>query len=357
MKAPASAPAEMNPIGVIAALKSEADGYLSTGVSWLLEGNREERMKPLLHAYLSSTASAAYGDSTGAQYAEQNETLINNLPLAAQLEEETCTAAWQADAETAFKLHCHLIKRLTISVDLAADHMPTIGLDSPTGAVKLGGWMYPYQVINVPAVRFAKPEQDRCIFAMKSAQFKSLGGSSGDALLASVLVKASNAFNRVVTCLEVHVLFHWNDHSFFTYHQDGVGDVAFIVNLSNCTSSMHVAGATKPAEMSGPGSARFFPTKLFHRSDVAPRRCVKVVFFLNLGDSLQVESNDASEPGEVAPVVEFVGEKTKEEANTSTAAASFDASSSGDAASAPATEPEVKAEKPEVPKFTKRPPR
>ena len=182
---------------------------------------------------------------------------------------------------------------------------------------------------------------------MKSAQFKSLGGSSGETLLASVLAKASSTFGRVVTSPEVHVLFHWNDHSFFTYHQDGVGDWAFIVNLLNCTSSMHVAGATKPAEMSGPGSARFFPTKLFHRSDVAPRRCVEVLFFLNFGELLEVKDTDAVEPGEVAPEVG----SNRNKASTSTAAMSVDLSSSGETpsegAEPPATEAVVKAEKSE----------
>lgn len=319
MKAPTSEPSEMNVIGVISLLKSEADGYLTTGIHWLLESNSEERMKPLTHAYLSSTASATYLDTTGAEFATQNETLLNEQPLAAQFEAATGTAAWQADARSAFTLHCHLIKRLTISSQLASDHMPSIGLDTPSGSVKLGGWTYPYKVINVPAVRFAKPEQDRCIFAMKTPQFKALGGSAGDNLLTSVLAKASSTFKRNVTCSEVHVLFHWNRHSFFVYHQDAVGDIAFIVNLSNCTTSMHVAGSEKVADMSGPGSARFFPTKLFHRSDVAPRRCVKVVFFLTLCDVIEVKSGDEAKP------VESVSENGKaNEASESTASLSFD---------------------------------
>ena len=87
-----------------------------------------------------------------------------------------------------------------------------------------------------------------------------------------------------------------------------------------------------------PGSARFFPTKLFHRSDLAPRRCVKVVFFLNLGDAIEVKSDDSGD--------EAGKEQVKTEAGTSIAALSFDAfsGSTQETAQADASETKVKTE-------------
>jgi hypothetical protein len=74
-----------------------------------------------------------------------------------------------------------------------------------------------------------------------------------------------------------------NDHSFFKYHQDDKGTVAVVVNLSPCTiTDFHVAGAPAHAVMQGCGKAHILPTKVYHRSGTAPRRCIKLVFFLDL---------------------------------------------------------------------------
>ena len=91
----------------------------------------------------------------------------------------------------------------------------------------------------------------------------------------------------------IHILFHWNTHSFFTFHQDDDGEVTVMVNLSYGKADMRVAGYEN-AEYSAIGAAHAFASKLFHRSGTAPRRCVKVAFFFKLVEGDIV--NDDEEP-------------------------------------------------------------
>ena len=96
---------------------------------------------------------------------------------------------------------------------------------------------------------------------------------------------------------QVHVLFHWNDHSFFKYHQDDKGDVAVVVNLSpSCETNFHIAGGGE-AWMKTPGAAHMFPTSVFHRSGTAPRRCIKFVFFWSIVGNSQVVDVDGAGAG------------------------------------------------------------
>ena len=94
-----------------------------------------------------------------------------------------------------------------------------------------------------------------------------------------------------VTLRVVHVLYHWNAHSFFTYHQDDDGHVTAIVNLSHGTASMHIAGKDT-AEYDGIGATHIFPAKVFHRSGPAPRRCVKIAFFFDKAVPYDVGDDD-----------------------------------------------------------------
>ena len=75
--------------------------------------------------------------------------------------------------------------------------------------------------------------------------------------------------------------------------------MAVVVNLSLGKTNLHVAGCTK-AEMDGPGSALLLPTKAYHRSGEASRRCIKLVFFFDIRPpiDLTVASNgEASTSG------------------------------------------------------------
>ena len=121
----------------------------------------------------------------------------------------------------------------------------------------------------------------------------------GKALEARVKESVLAKWKQEPTLVEAHILFHWNDHSFFTYHQDEKGDVAAVVNLSMATcTDFHIAGQGL-AKMESAGSGHLFPTKVFHRSGTAPRRCIKIVFFYSLKpiwnlDEMEVDASTAS---------------------------------------------------------------
>ena len=109
--------------------------------------------------------------------------------------------------------------------------------------------------------------------------------------------KVKEIYGENVTMRVIHVLFHWNAHSFFTYHTDTDGDVSAIVNLAHCKSTMHVAGCHE-AEYQGIGAANIFPSNVYHRSGDAPRRCVKIAIFFDRNEKIDVDSEkpDADAP-------------------------------------------------------------
>ena len=55
------------------------------------------------------------------------------------------------------------------------------------------------------------------------------------------------------------------------------------------------AGHPSPAEYDGIGSAHLFPSKAFHRSGTAPRRCIKIALFYTL---TKHETVDVTEDGD-----------------------------------------------------------
>ena len=148
----------------------------------------------------------------------------------------------------------------------------------------------------------------------------------------------------------MHVLFHWNKHSFFTYHQDTDGDVTVIVNLMHGEAEMHVAGKAV-AKYDGIGSAHLFPAKLFHRSGAAPRRCVKVAFFFQLSDQaeaqdLEAESAEVASPSTLVEVKDEVKPKVEAEDGEADEPATS-APGTGEEGADELLEPIVKAEKKE----------
>ena len=147
------------------------------------------------------------------------------------------------------------------------------------------------------AMRFQKDEQARCIFGFTGAEYKKTLGAPGTRLSDAVKAKVKEHWKvDSLSLTQVHVLFHWNDHSFFKYHQDDKGDVAVVVNLSpSCETNFHIAGGGE-ALMKTPGAAHMFPTSVFHRSGTAPRRCIKFVFFWSIVGNSQVVDVDGA-PG------------------------------------------------------------
>ena len=77
------------------------------------------------------------------------------------------------------------------------------------------------------------------------------------------------------------------------------GDVAVVVNLSPGRTSFHVAGCFE-AVMDGPGSGHILPTKAYHRSGEATRRCIKMVYFFDVTDPIPVGDEDAASSSDAA---------------------------------------------------------
>ena len=124
--------------------------------------------------------------------------------------------------------------------------MPELYIDTAGGKdvkKKSGGFQMLYESVNVPAALVKKTEQDRCIFAMKPGTFNNIAGNHAKNMIGYATAQVKELYKeRNITLKVVHVLFHWNAHSFFTYHKDEDGSVTVIVNLAPCEAGMHVAG-------------------------------------------------------------------------------------------------------------------
>ena len=78
---------------------------------------------------------------------------------------------------------------------------------------------------------------------------------------------------------------------------------------------MHVAGFD-PAEYDGIGAAQIFPSKVFHRSGVATRRCVKIAIFYNFvteTDKIDAEEEGSSSTDPLAAPESVVKSEVKSE--------------------------------------------
>ena len=285
--------------GAFEAIKSEAEGIARAGVQYCVD-DVEKNLKPLLRNYLSGSAAMEHVDKVGHVYTSRNEDFYNGFGKLYE-DNPTGTHAVQVAPEVALNVYVKLVEHLKQDKVKAEDGMPTFWLDTAAGKAlgpekkkgKSGGFARLYDSINVPTAEQNKAEQDRCIFAMKPTDFKSIVGTPGTKLLDSVAheLKAIFGFGFGVSPKVVHVLFHWNAHSFFTYHKDEDGDFTAIVNLTYGNSSMHVAGKVE-AVYDGIGSTQLFPSKVFHRSGPAPRRCVKVAIFFNKTELISLPDED-----------------------------------------------------------------
>ena len=284
-------PCDLGAMGAFAALKAEADNMCRAGVAHVLA--KVENLTPLLHNYLSGSVARVHSDEVGREHEAHNSKVYENVQATtnAYVGSRTGTCAVQMDKSVSLHTYISLVSALKTGTD-DTDGVPKFHLDSVGGAndvKKPGGFQKLYDSVNVPALLMKKPHQDRCIFGMSQPHFLKVAGSPGKRLYDLVSKQVSDMYpEKSISCKAVHVLFHWNAHSFFTYHLDDDGDVSAIVNLSHGEASMHVAGCAK-AVYDGIGSAHIFPHGVFHRSGDAPRRCVKVAFFFSLA-SVKKES-------------------------------------------------------------------
>ena len=326
---------DMGAMGALSYLKTEAAAMQRAGIKGLLD-NDCAALTPILSPYLSGTAAKAHSDAVGVEHEEHNRNAFKALPdKYTNALDTTGTVALQFDKEHALNVYCKLIENLKTGSD-ADDGVPEFYIDSVGGKdikKKSGGFQKLYDPINVPRPLVTKAEQDRCIFAMKPGDFGKVGGSYAKSMMNDALKHVQDLYpaKTTISLKVVHILFHWNAHSFFTYHTDEDGKVTVIINLAHCKADMHVAGSGN-ASYDGIGSARLFPSNVYHRSGTAPRRCIKVALFYEVGFDVQ-EIDDCEED----EVYEGKGNVKEAQPNQEVKAEAA-ASSTTEAAAASATE-------------------
>ena len=306
-----------------AAMKQEAENIQRAGVQLLLQ--KPEMLPPLQSKCLSSFAGQAYEDTEGHEYVHDTQIAYQYFHPEEKEWQKTGTVEHLMDQEATLNLYIKIVSRLKMGVE-DVDKKPTFWLDSSDGKAPAprshGGFQELYDKINVPPRQHSKQEQARCVFGMSLTTFYKVAGPASKPWVKNLTQTMSeNADNQPVSCDVVHVLFNWNAHSFFTYHQDPDGDMTAIVNLTHGESTMSVAGFEE-ATYHGVGSTHIFPSKAFHRSGTAPRRCVKIAFFYKAKAPIPLEESDheeqdAATPGGKAKIVEYTDDIPTPLANSS----------------------------------------
>ena len=111
----------------------------------------------------------------------------------------------------------------------------------------------------------ARTERSR-LSLLKQTKRKALARGSWSKSLARC--QGPRLFNKCnLTFKEIHVLFHWNAHSFFTYHNKDDGDISAIVNLSD-TIVPYLRCTSRAAVLP--------PTMALDLDTSSPRKCITV---------------------------------------------------------------------------------
>ena len=250
-------------------------------------------LTPLQQKCLSSMACSDYEDAEGLEHVKDTQIAYQYFHPEEKEWQKTGTVEHLMEQDATLEVYIRIMSRLKIGVD-DVDKKPTFWLDSSDGPAPRshGGFQELYDKINVPPRQHSKQEQARCVFGMSLTTFYKVAGPVSKPWVKNLTQTMSeNANNQPVSCDVVHVLFNWNAHSFFTYHQDPDGDMTAIVNLTHGESTMSVAGFEE-ATYHGVGSTLIFPSKAFHRSGTAPRRCVKVAFFYKVMAPIELDEDD-----------------------------------------------------------------
>ena len=299
---------DMGAMGALTMLKTECSGIKAAGINWLV--NSKQGVTPYLHAYLSGNSAKPHDDPNGGDWDNTNRQVYaamrDSVEPVRQIDwKSTGTLPLQVDQEAALNVWCKIVDALKPG-ELADDGIPKFFLDTKGGAAKKakpatsdksGGFANLYKTINVPSDKQKKNDQDRCIFALTPAVFFDIGGGHSRNMMSYVKDELTKLLHRDVRLQVVHLLFHWNEHSFFKYHQDDDGDITVIINLSPGEPTMHVAGQVE-ATYKGIGSAHIFPSKVFHRSGDAPRRCIKIAaFYIVNASTVEIAEDDEDSGG------------------------------------------------------------
>ena len=295
----------------LAQLKNEASAIKSSGVNQYIDfcdTKVTAELKPFLLAYLSQTTEAMYPDIKGEKHEIHNNIIYEDFKKEYPKFTSDQTGAHHANlgAENCLNLYCNMLNSLKIGTP-KSDGNPVVYLDQSTGGQpdkdaksKAGGFLTAYR--SVATEVYSKAMQDRCLFGFnKATKFASECTSFAGNLNVKVFALMTELFPDFVATSEgVHLLFNWNSHSLFTYHQDEKSMITVIVNLAPARSTFHIAGQEE-AEYKEPGDAVVLPSAVWHRSGVAQRRTVKVAYFFKLIKKEEFEARTKLPPSGEPP--------------------------------------------------------
>jgi len=194
---------------------------------------------------------------------------------------QTRTIEFTLDPERCLELSIALNRALELTV--RTDVVNLVGEDKAKNRrVFPGGWNNKEGYKTVSASTFSKAEQDNCVIPISKTQipvfFEAFPLAAEVAVEATKLVMTSLQ-DHPVDLEQIHLLWGWNTHSHFGYHQDHIPMcMTLTVLLSLGESSMHVAGAPEEAKY-GLGTGQLFAGDMFHRSGYTQRRTVKMSLF------------------------------------------------------------------------------
>ena len=187
------------------------------------------------------------------------------------LEPQSCMAAY-----------LDVLKKL----DLSGDAKKPASFSSSNGETYSGGFLNEgYRPVNV--AKFDKAQQDSCVFALKN---KAAVTNLSRALLL-VTEKVAQALNTTLATQfsdknvtvsqgETHLVFGFNPHAHFNYHQDAEEyDWSVTIQLSPGKSSLAIAGFEQEVDFNGCGAYGMFPAQAYHRSGTKERRTLTATIF------------------------------------------------------------------------------
>ena len=239
---------DMGSAGAFSMMKTEAKSIATSGPAYVLS-DYPNNIKPLLHSYLSASVATDHKDPVGDAHVEGNQAILDDEPTKVkELESATGTVPLSFTQEWCMNVYCKLLDALKKGDD-DNDQMPKFYLDFAGATAqpeslsksKNGGFRETYEHVNVTATDLNKCDQDRCIFRCPKVTFVKIVGGYGNNIIAEANGFIKEYYGAVYALKYIDVLFNWNKHSFFTYHQDMDGDLSVIINLTHGKAWMHVA--------------------------------------------------------------------------------------------------------------------
>jgi len=297
---------------VLSAIKQESQALSTLGAGHFFnEGVLNlEMLSKYYHPHLNGSEAKDYKDCHGKEYLNKAEEIVMDE---LSYDDDIGTIPLKISAYNAFSAYLNILGRLKRTEIMADDGLPVLKIDQIEHKApgRKGGFSGGYRFVNVAEHAFVQAEQDRVLFGYNRPDFLKQAGPELIRVYEGAVKAVEKAIDKKVVLLQAHILFHWNAHSFFTYHADAVGTWTMVVMLTEGLSTFHMAGFPESATYNKPGDCHLFRSKMSHRSGTAPRRAVKVSFFFD--EAPPIPTVDLIEDNEEEPENPVDGSVKKDE--------------------------------------------